>query len=124
LNRRPDANREPSQRRAASFCSPPPRYRLSVSTCAAKVRAGLLKARTALSCCEKSSPPLVFDSGKNRKPIHGQFLFWEKSDAHLYRLVRESAPITGSNRRHTHPTTTFRALSGGGQLCLLFVLVV
>jgi hypothetical protein len=26
-------------------CSPPPRYRLSVSTCAAKVRASLLKAR-------------------------------------------------------------------------------
>ena len=32
-------------------CSPPPRYRLSVSTCAAKVRASLLKAPTALSCC-------------------------------------------------------------------------
>ena len=30
-------------------CSPP-RYRLSVSTCAAKVRASLLKARSALSC--------------------------------------------------------------------------
>jgi hypothetical protein len=32
-------------------CSPAPRYRLSVSTCAAKVRASLLKARSALSCC-------------------------------------------------------------------------
>jgi len=31
-------------------CSPRPRYRLSVSTCAAKVRASLLKARSTLSC--------------------------------------------------------------------------
>src|SRR6516165_1781751 len=37
-------------------CSSPPRYRSSVSTCAAKVRASLLKARSALS----SSPPLDF----------------------------------------------------------------
>lgn len=31
-------------------CSPPVRYRLSASTCAAKVLASLLKARSALSC--------------------------------------------------------------------------
>jgi hypothetical protein len=30
-----------------TFCSPPVRYRLSASTCAAKVRASLLKARSA-----------------------------------------------------------------------------
>jgi hypothetical protein len=34
-----------------TVCSPPLRYRLSASTCAAKVRASLLKARSALSCC-------------------------------------------------------------------------
>ena len=33
------------------FCSPPVRYRFSASIWAAKVRASLLKARSALSCC-------------------------------------------------------------------------
>src|ERR1700739_4954853 len=34
-----------------TVCSPPLRYRLSASTCAGKVRASLLRARSALSCC-------------------------------------------------------------------------
>jgi hypothetical protein len=45
---------------------PPPRYRLSVSTCAAKVRASLLKARSALSCCGIITAARFFDPGKNR----------------------------------------------------------
>src|ERR1700731_3189939 len=34
-----------------TVCSPPLRYRLSASACAAKGRASLLNARSALSCC-------------------------------------------------------------------------
>src|ERR1700732_1513803 len=36
-----------------TVCSPPVRYRLSASTCDTKVRASVLKARSALSCCAK-----------------------------------------------------------------------
>jgi hypothetical protein len=77
--RRPDADRD-------IVCSPPPQYRLSVSTCAAKVRASLLKARFALSCCGILTAARFFDPGKkkptgrpiflfcrNRKPIRRQF---------------------------------------------------
>jgi hypothetical protein len=39
---------------------------LSVSTCAAKIRASLLKARTALSCCGILTNRQVFDSAKQK----------------------------------------------------------
>jgi hypothetical protein len=42
----------------------PSGYRLSVSTCAAKVRASLLKARSALSCCGILTDREIFDSAK------------------------------------------------------------
>ena len=55
------------KRRAARdgiVSSPLPRYRLSVSTCAAKVRASLLKARSALSCWGNPHHRQIFDSAK------------------------------------------------------------
>jgi len=54
----------PLAARCGIVCSPRPRYRLSVSTCAAKVRASLLKARSALSCCGILTHREIFDSAE------------------------------------------------------------
>jgi hypothetical protein len=80
----------------------------------------------SVSTCAESSPTEKFLILQNRNrptvkfyfyPVGAtvKFYFLRKSDAHLYRLVRELTPGNGSIERHTHPTTTFRALSGGGQ---------
>ena len=56
----------------------------------------------------------IFDSKKqNRSQLDSKI--FRNGNAHLYQLVRELTPGNGSIERHTHPTTTFRALSGGGQ---------
>src|SRR5215472_16633495 len=78
---------EPAHRR--------PGFGLSVSTCAAKVRASLLKARSALSCCGILTDREIFDSARTENRSTASFYFLGKSDAHLYRLVRESTPGSG-----------------------------
>jgi hypothetical protein len=59
LNRRPDADPQPSQRRAASFA-----HRVSSPLCAAKIRASLLKALSALARCGILTAARFFDPGK------------------------------------------------------------
>ena len=78
-------------------CSPRPRYRLSVSTCAAKVRASLLKARFALSCCG------ILTTAKNPRL---QKIFWPKSDADVCRLARSWREVLLHAKRHVGWVTT------------------
>jgi hypothetical protein len=68
LNRRPDADREPSQRRAASFA-----HRVSSPLCAAKIRPSLLKALSALARCGILTAARFFDPGKNRNRPAAEF---------------------------------------------------
>jgi len=92
------------------------------------------KRRLSVSTSAESSPTEKFLILQNRNRPSVKFYFYpagttvkfyflRKSDAHLYRLVRELTPGNGSIERHTHPSTTFRALSGEGvsfACCLLF----
>jgi hypothetical protein len=83
-------------------------------------RAGI----ASVSTCAESSPTEKFLILQNRNRPTVKFYFLRKSDAHPYRLVRELTPGNGSIERHTHPSNTFRALSGEGvsfACCLLFV---
>jgi hypothetical protein len=74
------------------------RYRLSVSACDAKVRASLLKARSALSCCGILTTVkfLILQKQKTDPPLDSTI--FRNGNAHLYRLGRESTPSNGSIR--------------------------
>ena len=83
-----------------------------------------MKARTALSCCGILTDREIFDPGKNRNRSAVDSKIFPDGNAHLYRLVRELTPGNGSIDDLGRGTTTSGRASGGGQLCLLFVLVV
>ena len=106
-------------------CSPRPRYRLSVSTCAAKVRASLLKARSTLSCRGILTTGRFFLLGKNRNRRTASSKIFQNRNAHLHRLAHESTPVTVLFDDMGRGTTTFRAPSEGVSFacCLLFVLM-
>jgi hypothetical protein len=95
-------------------CSPPPRYRLSVCTCAAKVRASLLKARSHCPVAESSPPSfLIFRKTENRSTVASKI--FPDGNAHLCRRGRNQRSGTGDFDGTGVAGTTFRCAAGGGQ---------
>jgi hypothetical protein len=62
----------------------------------------------------------IFDSAK-QKPADREILFSEKIRCASLSTSARFEPGNGSIEGIPYPLTTFRALSGEGQLCLLFV---
>jgi hypothetical protein len=67
----------------------------------AGVRASLLKARSALSCCGILTTTRFFDPGKNRNRPAAEFFaskkFFPKAGCASLQASAKSTPITGSN---------------------------
>ena len=98
-------------------CSPPPRYRLSVSTCAAKVRASLLKARSHCPVAE------IFTAARflileKIETDHREILKFPESETRISAGMGEiNSRVPVISMTHLPRFTPLLWLSGGSSAC-------